>query len=286
MTHALMRQPNAVYRTLVVDDEKLARAGLRAMLSKDPQLELDECGGGREAVRIIRDTAAAPVDLVFLDVRMPAMDGFDVIAAVGVDRMPVVVFTTAYSDYAIQAFDACALDYLLKPVRESRLAQAVDRAKEAVRQRRAGALSEQLVALLAQRPPSQPIAGEVNEIGAESSLPLRRVLLRSGATSYYIDTDDIDWIEADTYYARIWTGVRSHLLRQSLAHLETVLDPARFVRVHRSAIVNVGKVREIARVGIGKYCVRMHDGRQIATSRDRRRALHATLRAWRRGSPR
>jgi two-component system LytT family response regulator len=266
-----------------VDDEKLARAGLRTMLARDPQLEVDECAGGREAVRVIRDPVAAPVDLVFLDVRMPAMDGFDVIAAVGAERMPVVVFTTAYSDYAIQAFDACALDYLLKPVRESRLAQAVARAKEAVRQRRVGTLSEQLVALLSQRPSTRSVAGEIDATDLDTSVPLRRLLLRSGATSYYIDTEDIDWIEADTYYARIWTGVRSHLLRQSLTHLEMVLDPKRFVRVHRSTIVNLGKVREIGRVGIGKYCVRLQDGRQVAMSRDRRSAVHSTLRTFRRG---
>ena len=282
MTQTAVREPNTSLRTLVVDDEKLARAGLRAMLASDPELEVDECAGGREAVRVIRDSVANPVDLVFLDVRMPAMDGFDVIAAVGADRMPVVVFTTAYSDYAIQAFDACAVDYLLKPVRESRLAQAVDRAKQVVRQRRAGDLNEQLKALLSHRLTSPATARKTNDDLVESAVPLRRVALRSGATTYYVDTDAIDWIEADTYYARIWTGVRSHLLRDSLAHLETLLDPRRFVRVHRSAIVNVSKVREVGRVGIGRYCVRLHDGRQIAIGRDRRRALHAALAAFHR----
>jgi two-component system, LytTR family, response regulator len=272
--------PGIVLRTLVVDDEKLARAGLRAMLAHDPDLAVEECAGGREAVRIIRDSAGdAPVDLVFLDVRMPAMDGFDVIGAVGTDRMPVVVFTTAYSDYAIHAFEACALDYLLKPVREARLTQAVERAKAAVRQRRVGELSERLVALVSRWPETRLPAHEAEPVGAESSLPIGRVLLRSGTTSYYVDADDIDWIEADTYYARIWTGVRSHLLRQSLAQLETQLDSHQFVRVHRSAIVNVRMVREIGRVGLGKYCVRLHDGRQIPVSRDRRRALHSALRA-------
>jgi two-component system LytT family response regulator len=243
---------NRVMRTLIVDDEKLARTGLRAMLSEDPDLSFDECGSGREAVHLIRDPGEEPpIDLVFLDVQMPAMNGFDVIAAVGTDHMPVVVFTTAYSEHAIQAFDACALDYLLKPVREARLAQAVARAKAEILKRRAGEPSD--------------------------ALPIRRVLLRSGATSYYIDVDDIDWIEADTYYARIWTGARSHLLRQSLAQLETMLDPRRFVRIHRSAIVNARKVRAIGRVALGKYCVRLHDGRQLPMSRDRRRDVTALI---------
>jgi two-component system LytT family response regulator len=265
-------------RTLVVDDEKLARSGLRAMLAADQQLRVEECVGGREAVRVIRDSAPdAQVDLVFLDVRMPAVDGFDVIAAVGAERMPVVVFTTAYSDYAIRAFDACALDYLLKPVREDRLAQAVSRAKEAVRQRQVGQLSEQLVVLLAQRPAApSPSAREKRD--DDSARPLGQILLRSGATSYYVDARDIDWIESDAYYARIWTGVRSHLLRQSLSQLEAQLDTRQFVRVHRAAIVNVQRVKEIGRVGLGKYCVRLHDGRQIPLSRDRRRALHTALR--------
>lgn len=239
-------------RTLIVDDEKLARSGLRAMLSDDRDLSIEECASGREAVQAIRDPGEqTPVEIVFLDVQMPMMNGFDVIATIGVDRMPVVVFTTAYSEHAIQAFEACALDYLLKPVREARLAQAVGRAKVEVRQRRAGQPAE--------------------------ALPIRRVLLRSGTTSYYIDVDDIDWIEADTYYARIWTGARSHLLRQSLAQLETLLDPKRFVRIHRSAIVNTGKVRAIGRVALGKYCVCLHDGRQLPMSRDRRRDVTALI---------
>ena len=239
-------------RTLIVDDEKLARAGLRAMLANDPELRVEECAGGRDAVRMLRNSASdAPFDLVFLDIQMPVTTGFDVISAIGIEHMPVVIFMTAYSEFAIQAFEACALDYLLKPVREARLAQAVARAKAEVRLRRLGHASE--------------------------SLPIRRVLLRSGTTSYYVDVDDIDWIEADTYYARIWTGSRSHLLRQSLAQLETMLDPRRFVRVHRSAIVNARRVREIGRVGLGKYCVRLHDGRQLPVSRDRRRDVTALI---------
>jgi two-component system LytT family response regulator len=254
------------------------------MLATDPDLDVEECAGGREAVRIIRDSSGtAPVDLVFLDVRMPVMDGFDVIAAVGSERMPLVVFTTAYADHAIEAFEACALDYLLKPVREARLAQAVSRAKQAIRQRRVGELSERLVSLVAQWQDERHAGNTVEQPANEQSLPLRRLLLRSGATSYYVDTDDIDWIEADTYYARIWTGARSHLLRQSLSQLELVLDARQFVRVHRSAIVNVRKVREIGRAGLAKYSVRLLDGRQISLSRDRRRALHAALRAFSRG---
>jgi len=265
-------------RTLVVDDEKLARSGLRAMLAADADLVVDECPSGRDAVRIIRDGS---VDLVFLDVQMPRVGGFDVIEAVGADQMPVVVFITAYSAYAIQAFEACALDYVLKPVREARLAHAVVRAKEAVRQRRLGQVGDQLVSLLARRPiPSSSSAeahGDSTAITSDAG-PMRRVLLRSGTKSYYVDVDDIDWIESDNYYARIWTGVRSHLLRQSLSQLETSLNARQFVRVHRSAIVNVSRVGDIRQTGIGRYVVVLRDGTQVPLSRDRKRALHEALR--------
>ena len=265
-------------RALVVDDETLARSGLRAMLAADPDLAVDECPSGREAVRILRDGS---VDLVFLDVQMPKVGGFDVIEAVGADRMPVVVFITAYSAYAIQAFEACALDYVLKPVREARLAQAVARAKEAVRQRRLGQVGDQLVSLLARRPKQSTSTAETpDESPATTSDagPIRRVLLRSGPKSYYVDVGDIDWIESDNYYARIWTGVRSHLLRQSLSQLETSLDARHFVRVHRSAIVNVARVGDIRQTGIGRYVVVLRDGTQVPLSRDRKRALHEALR--------
>ena len=265
-------------RTLVVDDEKLARSGLRAMLAADADLVVDECPSGRDAVRIIRDGS---VDLVFLDVQMPRVGGFDVIEAVGADQMPVVVFITAYSAYAIQAFEACALDYVLKPVREARLAHAVVRAKEAVRQRRLGQVGDQLVSLLARRPiPSSSSAeahGDSTAITSDAG-PMRRVLLRSGTKSYYVDVDDIDWIESDNYYARIWTGVRSHLLRQSLSQLETSLNARQFVRVHRSAIINVARVGDIRQTGIGRYVVVLRDGTQVPLSRDRKRALHEALR--------
>ena len=270
--------PGGPIRTLVVDDEKLARSGLREMLAVDPELAVDECSGGREAIRILRDGS---VDVVFLDVQMPKIGGFDVIEAVGTDRMPVVVFVTAFSAYAIEAFEACALDYVVKPVREARLTQAVTRAKEAVRLRRLGTVGDQLVSLLARRPASQggsPEPDVIDTTVVTEPGPMRRVLLRSGTKSYYVDVDDIDWIESDNYYARIWTGVRSHLLRQSLSQLEASLNVRQFVRVHRSAIVNVARVGDIRQTGIGRYAVMLRDGTQVPLSRDRKRALHEALR--------
>jgi two-component system LytT family response regulator len=264
-------------RTLVVDDEKLARTGLRAMLAVDPALVTNECAGGTEAVRLLR---GGSFDLAFLDIQMPKLNGFEIIEAVGVDRMPVTVFTTAHSEHAIAAFEACALDYLLKPIREARLARTLVRAKEVVRQRQLGRVSNQLASLLARihgersaipRVPPD-VAVEPNDSHA------RRILLRSGQSSYYIDTDDVDWVEADGYYARIWVGVRSHLLRQSLSQLELTLDPARFVRVHRSALVNVARVVSIRKTGLARYAVQLSTGTVVPLSRERKGELHQVLR--------
>jgi len=264
-------------RTLVVDDEKLARTGLRAMLAVDPALVTDDCGTGADAVRLLRGGA---FDLVFLDIQMPKLNGFDVVDAVGVNRMPVTVFTTAYCEHAIAAFEACALDYLLKPIREARLARTLARAKDVVQQRQLGRVSNQLASLLA------PIHGVGDAIAPvprnvtvepEDSYA-RRILLRSGQHSYYIDAADIDWIEADGYYARIWVGVRSHLLRQSLSQLELTLDPAQFVRVHRSALVNAARVTSIRKTGLARYAAQLSTGTVVPLSRERKGELHRVLR--------
>jgi two-component system LytT family response regulator len=217
---------------------------------------------------------------VFLDIQMPKLNGFDVVDAVGVNRMPITVFTTAYSEHAMAAFDACALDYLLKPIREARLARTLARAKEAVQQRQLGRVSDQLASVLARMhggdgaipPPSPTVTVEPDDSYA------RRILLRSGQRSYYIDAADIDWIEADGYYARIWVGVRSHLLRQSLSQLELTLDPAQFVRVHRSALVNTARVASIRKTGLARYAVQLNTGTVVPLSRERKGELHRALR--------
>lgn len=269
--------PIARIRTLVVDDEKLARTGLRAMLATDPELITDECGSGTEAVRLLRSGA---FDLVLLDIQMPKVDGFKVIETVGADRMPVTVFVTAHSEHAIAAFEACALDYLLKPVREARLARTLVRSKEVVRQRQIGRATDQLAALLARvRGDDQPAPTAPSNTSAAQDAPLAgKLLLRSGQSSYYIDTNDIDWIEADGYYARIWVGVRSHLLRQSLSQLELTLDPAQFVRVHRAAIVNTARVASIRKTGLARYSVQLTTGTAVPLSRERKGELHRILR--------
>ncbi len=260
-------------RTLVVEDETLARAGLCAMLEVDRALDIHACSGGMDAVRLLRDGS---FDLVFLDIQMPKVDGFEVIEAVGVGQMPVTVFTTAHSEHAIAAFEACALDYLLKPIREARLARSLVRAKEVVRQRRLGKVSNQLASLLARMHVDSHaeamVPANVNDA------PAHRIALRSGQSSYYLDVQDIDWIEADGYYARIWVGVRSHLLRQSLSQLELTLDAAQFMRVHRSAIVNTARVASIRKTGLARYAVQLVTGTTVPLSRERKGELHRVLR--------
>jgi two-component system LytT family response regulator len=254
-------QPAAGFRTLIVDDEATARAGLRHLLEADPELLLEEAPGGPEAVESIR---AGGVDLVFLDIRMRGMDGFDVIRAVGVANMPVVVFTTAYSAHAIRAFDACALDYLLKPIGEERLAASVVRAKAAVTQRRIGAASEALVSLLA--------------YGAipKQRRPPFRLLVTSGVSSFYLGADDIDWIESSDNYVRVWASGRTFLVRESMASLQTSLTEHDFVRTHRRALVNIGRVREI-RDALGRRAVVLRDGTRVPLSRSRRADVYEAL---------
>ncbi|HZF68852.1 MAG TPA: LytTR family DNA-binding domain-containing protein, partial [Gemmatirosa sp.] len=234
--------PAVPVRALVVDDEPLARAGMRGLLADDPDVALvGECANGGEAIAAIRTHAP---DLVLLDVQMPEVDGFAVVREIGVARMPVVVFVTAFDQYALRAFDAQALDYLLKPFSDERFHQALGRAKEQVRQRRLGALSGQLAALLGVAG-STPAAAATAPAGPAGPAPATRFEVRLGDRRLFVAVTDIDWIEASDYYVRLHAGGRSHLLRETLQELETRLDPRRFVRVHRSAMVAVDRVTEL-----------------------------------------
>ena len=237
-------------RAVVVDDEPLARAGMRTLLEDDPDLVVvAECANGHEAVEALR--AHAP-DLVLLDVQMPGLDGFGVVREIGADRMPVVVFATAFDQYALRAFEARALDYLLKPFTDERFRDVLGRAKEQVRQRRAG---------------------------ASSAAPAPRLEVRLGNRVAYVRLDDVDWIEAADYYARLHVGAASHLVRETMQELEARLDARRFVRVHRSAIVNVDRVRELRAVAVGRHEVVLRDGTRLPLSRSRRELVARALAA-------
>jgi two-component system LytT family response regulator len=251
---------NERLRVMVVDDEPLARQAIRLLLGGDPEIEVvGECSGADGAATIERTQP----DLLFLDVQMPEVDGFDLLETVGIDRAPVVIFVTAYSEHALRAFEVHAIDYLLKPIADERFGRALARGKELVRLRRGGDSADpRLAALLRER-----------------SRLTRRILVRDRDRTRVIDAETIDWIEAADYYAQIHAGGEKHLLRETMTELEQRLDPARFFRVHRSAIINLDRVREIHPLFRGDRELVLADGTRVRLSRARRAAFEAQLAA-------
>jgi two-component system LytT family response regulator len=233
-------------RTLVVDDEPLARRNLTVLLRRDPGIAtVGECGSGAEAVAEIRSSRP---DLVFLDVQMPECDGFDVLELLGSDQPPVIVFVTAYDDYALRAFEAGALDYLLKPFTDARFQRALERAKQRLAHHREG----------------RPRTAE----------PL---VVKSAGQVAFVNLADIDWIEAANYYTCLHVGTDTHLLRRSLAVLEQELQSGPFCRIHRSTIVNVDRIRGLELMDDGEYAVVLKTGARLRLSRRFRKSLQHRL---------
>ncbi len=254
-------------RTLIVDDEPLAREGVRVLLQQDPEVEVvGECANGREAVRAIEDLGP---DLVFLDVQMPEIDGFDVLTRIDAARMPVVVFVTAYDQHALRAFEVHALDYLLKPFKDDRFRTALAHAKTQIRQQKVSEVSQRLVALLEQTTGSTPSNDEPY---------LRRLVVKTGGRVFFINVDEIDWIEAADYYVRLHVGPTSHLLRETMSNLERQLDPQQFQRIHRSTIVQLDGIAALEPAYHGDYVVLLRDGTQLKMSRRHRQKVEAVLR--------
>ncbi|HXW92104.1 MAG TPA: LytTR family DNA-binding domain-containing protein [Terriglobales bacterium] len=237
-------------RALIVDDEPLARRGLLRFLNNDPEVELvAECADGESAVATI---LSKKPDLVFLDVQMPEMDGLSVVRTVGVSRMPVTIFVTAYDRYALRAFEVNAIDYLLKPVGQERFTDALTRAKRRIAEKSQCDLNQNIKAML------ERLRG--NEYVEHLSVPQngRIVLVR---------TKEIDWIEANGNYARLHVGVRTHEIRETLNALERKLDPREFLRIHRSTIVNVCAIKEMHPWFHGYHLVLLQNGQQLRMSR-------------------
>lgn len=259
--------PPPPVRTVIVDDEREAREGLRALVEAEPGFEVTAvCSGGRDAVEVL-DRGAA--DLVLLDVQMPGMDGFDVLGALEAEERPVVVFITAYDRYALAAFEAHALDYVLKPFSDERLRTALRRAGERVRLRRVGRVGRRLAALL----------DEVTGSGsAASESPLTRLVARSGGRVHFIPVESIDRITAEDYYVRVHSGERSHLIRDSLKRLESRLPADLFVRTHRSAIVNVRRLRAVETTEGGRREAVLEDGSRVPVARSRLAAVVEAVR--------
>jgi len=243
------------FKVLVVDDEPLAREGLCVLLSEDPEVQVVGQGSGVDAVELI---ARLRPDILFLDIQMPEIDGFALLELIGADAVAAVVFVTAYDRYALRAFEVHALDYLLKPFTDARFASALARAKQQVLSRRQGVLDARIADLLR----------------AQQS-PRTRFLVPARGKTIVIDAGTIDWIEAADYYVCLHCGSESHLLRDTMDEIERQLDPQQFFRTHRSAIVNLARVREIHPLFRGDCELRLADGAAVRLSRNRRREFEA-----------
>ncbi len=236
---------------LVVDDEPLAREGLRELLAKDSEISsVWEARDGREAVAAIRGNHP---DLVLLDVQMPEVDGFEVVRRIGAERMPAVVFVTAHDRYAIQAFEISALDYLLKPVIEERFVKALARAKSRIRSAFATDVNPQILSLL--------------ESLASPRRYLQRLAVRSAGKTVLVNVEEIDWIGGAENYVELHAGRANHLLHVRMSALEASLDPASFLRVHRSIIVNLERIRDLQPAAHGDYVITLRDGTQLKSGR-------------------
>lgn len=257
-----MSELRAPLRVIIVDDEPLARDCVRLALRDEPGIEVaGECGDGASAVSAIR--ALAP-DLVYLDVQMPGLGGFGVIEQIGAAAMPAVIFVTAYEEHALRAFSVHALDYLLKPFSDGRFRESLAHARGQLGGSR-DALSQRLQALI-----------DEGRTGAASPRPAwLTVAEREGRRLLRIE--DVDWFEAEGNYVRVHIGAEEHLLRSSLAAIREQLDPARFVRIHRSIVVNVSRVHKVEPWAGGDYIAILRDGRQLRVSRHFKDAL---LQPW------
>ena len=244
-------------RAIIVDDEPPARNKIRELLKANPDVEvIDECSNGREAVQSI---ASKSPDLVFLDIQMPELDGFGVIEAIGPEHLPAVVFVTAYDQYAVQAFEVHAIDYLLKPFDRQRFQTALNRVTDYLQSNQRDELNQQLNSLLRQ------LKGPRKQT--------ERFVVKSGGRVFFLKNDEIDWIEAAGNYVRLHVGTETHLLRETMSAIQKKLDASRFIRIHRSTFVNIEKIKELQPWFHGEYVVIMRDGTQLTMSRSYRSSL-------------
>ena len=253
-------------RTLIVDDEPLAREGVALALAKERDVEIvGSCGDGPSAVRAIRELKP---DLVFLDIKMPGLDGFGVIGEIGADKMPPVIFLTAYEQHALRAFRVNALDYLLKPIDAEDLRKSVERARRRHAQDEIGAWRGELRALVDKLAHERP-ATDASE----------RILVRTNGRVHVLDPREIDWVEAAGDYVTIHAAGKSHLVRDSLRNLEARLAAHGFLRIHRSTLVKLGSIRELVAKDSGDHEVVLHDGTVLRLSRSYKDALYDALNA-------
>ena len=249
-----------MYRVLIVDDEPLARKRIRRMLGGEPDMSVvGECADGLAALSAIKDLNP---DLVFLDVQMPEMNGLEVIRAIGPHSLPAFVFVTAYDSYALQAFEAEALDYLLKPFDSLRFRETLQRVR-----RRLGENRDRL---------SEQISQLASRFGAGPQY-LQRLVVKMEDRMILVNVEEVDWLEAAGNYVCVHAGKQSHVVRDSLNHLESCLDPARFARIHRSTLVNLNRIRELRPHWHGDYRITLHSGQVLPLSRRYREGLAEKL---------
>jgi two-component system LytT family response regulator len=270
-------------RVLLADDEPLARRRLLRFLRSEPDADVvAECASGAEAARLLRE--GEPVDLALLDVQMPDLDGFGVIAEVGAERMPPVIFVTAYDAYALRAFEVHALDYLLKPVTADRFREAFTRAREHLDRASTASMGRRLKALLAnvlasEQGPNGSGSGEPMAMPPERQRYADRLTIKDNGRVFFVRVTDVDWFEAHGNYVRVHVGTTTHLIREALSVVEASLSPDRFARIHRSTVVNIDRIRELQPWFAGDYIVLLKDGTQLKLSRTYRDQLQVRLHA-------
>lgn len=246
-------------RTLIIDDEPLARERIQRMLSSESDVEIAaECGNGAEAVSLIEQLNP---DLIFLDIQMPEMDGFEVLQTIipGREKMPAVIFVTAYDQYAIRAFDVHALDYLLKPFNRERFQSALSRAREQIKKDGDGNRADAFASLL-------------GDLHAKRQY-LEKLVMKSSGRVYFLKTEEIDWIEAAGNYLKLHVGGETHMLRETMNGIEAKLNPVQFPRIHRSTIINAERVKELFPLFNGDYTLLLKDGTELTVSRNYRSRL-------------
>jgi two-component system LytT family response regulator len=249
-------------RTVIADDERLARKKLRVLLSAEVGIHVvAECRDGKQAVAAVHTHNP---DLLLLDIRMPDLDGFEVLGKIPSDQMPVVVFTTAYDHYAIRAFEAHALDYLLKPFDGERLHHAIERARAELLKSHDHNLTGRILGLLAE---AKPAPQQVDH----------RLVIRAGGRVVFLDLDEVDWIEAAANYVKLNVGAHSYLLREGIGSISKRLNPGRFVRIHRSTIANVRKIKELQPCDSGEYIAVLKNGKELSCSRGYRAELQRLI---------
>jgi two-component system LytT family response regulator len=263
----------SLIRTLVVDDEPLAREGIAHLLRTEKQIKLiGTCGSGKEALKVLE---REEVDLLFLDIQIPGMTGFDLLARLPKDKVPVVVFVTAFDEFALKAFKVHALDYLLKPYTDQEFFDVLDRAKRLLKLSSLEPLAAKMAALLAEEAVTRE--EEPAPEGTKGGGYMSRIAVTNRGKITPVSVEEIDWIEAADDYVHLHRGAASHLVRETLARLEAKLDPSQFVRIHRSIIVRIGEIRELKTGFGGSLVVVLKDGKELGVGRTYRQEIRRVM---------